>query len=337
MEFKKYTSIDNSYKQKTVNYINDNFPTATFVVQEKVHGANFAFYIDESGIKMAKRSGFLRDDENFYNGNVIKERYEEDLGRLFRYYRDTSLLMGIEIKSISVHGEIYGGSYPHKEVNKIEGIQKVQNKCFYSPDAEFIVFDMKVNGEYIHVDLMESLLTRFNIPVSKTLFRGTLAQCLGYPNDNPPLLPTERGYPAIEGNMSEGVVIKSNAPLRLPSGDRAILKNKNAAFSEKKAVSKTPTVYSDELQKQIDEASRYITENRLSNVISKIGQVEEVNQIFKKLMGPFIQDIMQDFSEENEDFNLLSKEDRKVVAKKVNGTVSSMLRSNLQKIINGDL
>ena len=332
MEFKKYTSIDNSYKQKTVNYINDNFPTEEFVVQEKVHGANFAFYIDESGIKMAKRSGFLRDDENFYNCDVIKERYKEDLEFLQLLINKSE---GMD--TMSIHGEIYGGSYPHNDVEKVKDIQKVQNKCFYSPEAEFIVFDMKVNGEYISNNAMHGFLGITDIPVSKTLFRGSLTECLEYPNDNLPLLPTERGYPAIEGNMSEGVVIKSNAPLRLPSGDRAILKNKNAAFSEKKSVSKTPTVYSDELQKQIDEASRYITENRLSNVISKIGQVEEVNQIFKTLMGPFIQDIMQDFSDENEEFNLLSKEDRKVVAKKVNGMVSSMLRSNLQKIINGDL
>lgn len=42
MKFKKYGSIENSYRHKTVQIAQLEFGREEFVVQEKVHGSNFS-------------------------------------------------------------------------------------------------------------------------------------------------------------------------------------------------------------------------------------------------------------------------------------------------------
>lgn len=44
--FKKYNSIENSYRQKFLNYIVEQGKAAgEWTVSEKVHGANFSFVV----------------------------------------------------------------------------------------------------------------------------------------------------------------------------------------------------------------------------------------------------------------------------------------------------
>mmetsp|Transcript_13892 Transcript_13892/g.32393 ORF Transcript_13892/g.32393 Transcript_13892/m.32393 type:complete len:94 (-) Transcript_13892:153-434(-) len=63
MKFKKYTSIENSHRKKfvadCVSAIELGYCKDDFVVEEKAHGANFAFYYDGTELKTASRSGFL--------------------------------------------------------------------------------------------------------------------------------------------------------------------------------------------------------------------------------------------------------------------------------------
>ena len=68
MMFKKYNSIENAYRKEFIERvalttINSN----DFVVQEKVHGANFSLITDGRDLKSAKRTSILEDTEKFYN------------------------------------------------------------------------------------------------------------------------------------------------------------------------------------------------------------------------------------------------------------------------------
>ena len=57
MEFKRYNDIENSYRSKTINEIYDlGYDKQEWVVTEKVHGSNCAFYLNHEGIRFAKRS-----------------------------------------------------------------------------------------------------------------------------------------------------------------------------------------------------------------------------------------------------------------------------------------
>lgn len=328
MEFKKYTSIENSYRQKVVDKISTYFPKEEFVVQEKIHGSNFAFYVDENDIRMAKRSSFLGEGDTFYNCQILLERYKTALEGL-RHILGTSF---------SIHGETFGGTYPHKDVPKVQGVVKVQNKCFYSPDAEFAAFDMKVDGEYISIDRMNELLDQVGIPRLKVLARGTLEECLQYPNEFKPQMPIERGYPDIKENVCEGTVIKSNRPVRLPNGERAILKNKNSKFTEKSnKKTKTPTKVPEHLKPYIGLMTSLINENRLRNVLSKIGPIEDQKTAFHTVMKPFSADVMEDFLKEAEGFQELEKDERKVVSGLLGKQSAILIRQNLGAILDGDL
>jgi Rnl2 family RNA ligase len=196
---------------------------------------------------------------------------------------------------------------------------------------------MKLNGEYIDILAMNHLLDEAEIPRLAVLSRGTFAECLEYPNEfNSELASNLLELPEIEGNICEGTVIKSVEPLRLPNGERAILKNKNSKWTEKKKVKKNPTVVPDHITEMQNIAESYITENRLRNVISKVGPITEVRYAFGALMKPFTNDIIEDFMLENESFSELEKAERGLVTKHIAQVAGKMIRSNLGNIVDGE-
>mmetsp|Transcript_13893 Transcript_13893/g.32394 ORF Transcript_13893/g.32394 Transcript_13893/m.32394 type:complete len:108 (-) Transcript_13893:110-433(-) len=88
MKFKKYTSIENSHRKKfvadCVSAIELGYCKDDFVVEEKAHGANFAFYYDGTELKTASRSGFLeKNGEGFYKSHHLKRRYEKAIEELY--------------------------------------------------------------------------------------------------------------------------------------------------------------------------------------------------------------------------------------------------------------
>ena len=83
MKFKRYNSIENTYRTKTINTIAEQGKSGgEWVVEEKVHGANFSFWFD-GNLKTAKRSGFVGNDgENFFNSDLSKTNMKQML-RIF--------------------------------------------------------------------------------------------------------------------------------------------------------------------------------------------------------------------------------------------------------------
>jgi len=106
-----------------------------------------------------------------------------------------------------------------------------------------------------------------------------LDECLKYPNAFQSKISQWLGLPDIEDNICEGVVIRPVEPQYLRNGTRVLIKNKNARFAEKKSVKKRNKLfsehvpYSDALKSLLPEVEAYVTEARLSNVISHIGEV----------------------------------------------------------------
>ncbi len=57
IEFKKYSSIENSFNREFLEYVVAQMPAdLQYVVQEKVHGANTSFLCDGHEVKFAKRT-----------------------------------------------------------------------------------------------------------------------------------------------------------------------------------------------------------------------------------------------------------------------------------------
>jgi len=206
-----------------------------------------------------------------------------------------------DLTQVTIFGELIGGTYPHKEVAKDKSSITVQKGVFYSPKNHFYAFDILINTEtYLDIDVANAYFEKQNLLHAKTLYRGGIEDCLAYPNEFATTLPAEFDLPAIAPNIAEGVVIKPAKTRYFNNGVRVILKNKNAKWSEKEKstrrikVEDKPSEKAVKLQELI---LTYVTENRLNNVISKIGEVTQSD--FRKVFAMFNKDIVSDFMKDN--------------------------------------
>lgn len=151
-------------------------------------------------------------------------------------------------------------------------------------------------------------------------------------------IPVRLGYPHLKDNICEGNVLIPAIPFYFGNGSRVILKNKNEKWSEKaakKKVSKDLIKMSDEQKLLVAELSSYITENRLRNVISKLGEVTQKD--FGKLQGLFTQDILEDY-QKDADISVpnLDRNEWKMINKEVGKIAAGLIRKNFRNIIDGE-
>lgn len=333
MVFKKYSGIENSYRVEFIKKIQEEgFDKEQYVVQEKIHGANFSFYINKTKIKCAKRTGFITKDEKFFNYKAVCDFYSPSL----RYLFDHINKFVPELEEVVVVGELFGGIYPHESIAPTnEG--NVQKEVYYSNRQDFIAFDLKINGRFQPVDEANKLFDFANIPRSTTLFTGTLEECLKYPNSFESTIAGDIGLPEIPNNTCEGVVIRPKKVLYLKNGSRVMLKNKNDKFTEKRSVKarKPQAQLSSEILTAIDEVENYIVEARLRNVLSHLGSVTKKD--FGKIMQAFTKDILEDFTKDHGNiYNILDKKDRKVITKSISSKAAKMISNNLDNIVDGN-
>ena len=335
MDFKKYNSIENSYRAKFINkIIEEGHGNKEYIVQEKIHGANFSFWIDEAKIKCGKRSGFIGEEGSFNNFQSVLKKHYQDLRLLYSF-----LATSRGAKEVAIFGEIYGGHYPHQDVEAIAGMKKVQGEVYYRPDVAFVGFDMMVDGIYLDVDDMNSLMVQFNLPYAETLFRGSLEDALKYSNEFEPTIPKLLGFPSIKDNICEGVVIRPTQTTYIYDGCRVIIKNKNDKFKENDA---EPKDFKDKDKKLTDEAtavvqelSTYISENRLRNVLSKIGPVTQKD--FGKILGFYNKDILEDFMKDHGDkMESLDKDMQHRVNREMGRISSNVVRKNFVNILDNN-
>jgi Rnl2 family RNA ligase len=332
MEFKKYSSIENSYRERYIEKVREtlNFlgcPDMLFSVSEKVDGCNTSVITDGKGIITGKRGSVLTADDKFYG---------------FQDFAETSLKGGavsimntikreMDIKQIQVFGEFFGGGYDGYKSN----VPKIQKGIQYCPDHEFYAFDILVsNGEkdiYLGVDECNKLFEEFGFFYNKELFRGTLDECLAY---NPIFISTigERlGYPRLENNYAEGVVIKPITDLRFANGERIIIKNKNPKFNEfeKSDKKEKPQVeLSDTCINLMNEIGNYVTEARLGNVMSHLGELDMPKQM-GLLMKEYSADTIEEFLKDHPEYNEMPSQEQKIVNKTLNKLAVEIIKRKL--------
>jgi Rnl2 family RNA ligase len=326
MEFKKYNSIENTYQEKVLEQIFiHGFEKETYIVQEKVHGANFSFYTDGEMIKIAKRSDFIHPDEMFYNAQSVAEKHIDKVFKAFEMVKEKFP----ETKFMIIFGELFGGNYNHPEVTKVKDAIKVQKGIDYGPENDFYAFDIKINGtDYLDVTTVNRIFEETGFFYAKTLFRGSLKAALQYPNEFNSLIPEWLGLPALDTNICEGVIIKPLSPKFFGNGSRVILKNKNEKWTEvaKERSNAKPEVHLSEVgQKVWNTITNYITTNRLYNVLSKEGEFDPTKT--GKLIGLFSQDILSDFKKDHPMFlESLEKEEQKHITKSLNNQVVNAIK-----------
>lgn len=291
MKFFKYPSLENHYREKFTDKIKFSPQAqAEWVATEKLHGASYQICWDsETGeIKSGKRSGFI-EDENFFNheqaDRVAYPKIKQvDTGDAYYIF----------------YGELCGGN--------------LQKNVDYSDDQKFVCFDIAVisNDEpdelfFISYEDMRQVCDDIGLERVPEIARGTFSE----------LLEMENTFNSWYGDFTaEGFVMKPVQNAWMPNGSRMIIKSKTPKFSEKSGKKRKapPKALSENEVKYIEGVSEYINDNRLNNVLSKVGEADPSKTFM--VMGMLVQDAIEDFDKDNEsNFKDLDKPERKRINK----------------------
>lgn len=289
------------------------FKKVDWCVTEKVHGANFCFLIEPNqAVYTAKRKEVLEDQEDFFGFQLVLEKYKDAITLLGK-----ELLAKYSANRIAVYGELFGGKYPHSDIEQDQRVQAIQTGVYYSPTVDFYGFDITLEkeGKRIYLDYEEviSLFEKYHIFYAKTLLIGTYNEVLEYDININSVIPVWLGLPNLSDNLIEGVVIKPMKELDLPTNIRPILKIKSNRFKEDKRYHQAVNWSFDVTQFQNEqeelsflweEIQNLVTKNRLDNAISKIGFPNSEERI-QAILQLFIQDIFEVFNEASD--NLLDE------------------------------
>lgn len=304
LEFAKYRSVHNTSLKKCIKKVRmECFDRYSWVALNKYNGANFSLMVSSERVIPCSRVQIIPVDDNFNGFRLM-------LPHLTKIVKEMQSFFG---KNIQVYFELFGGSYPHPQVQQDERFSRVAKGVYYTTSIDVRVIDIQVDGAYLAYDEMVEITERHKLIPAKEMGRGTFDEMLELePNFDDPTY-KEYNLPKIEGNFSEGLVLRPTKELSFKNDRRCILKKKNPKFAEKKRGLKLPkieTVLSSEMSLALNNLSECITENRLDNLISHGDKWTDKD--FSKLIGLMIQDILKEEGEE--DYIIcLSKSDLKIV------------------------
>ena len=270
-----------------------------WIATEKIDGSNFSVYSNGKETKFAKRTGFLKDEEWFYNYQSISLELSQKANKAYNSLKSKNN----NLKFIVIYGELCGGYYPEdiknwrgpipSRINE-KGIviiplekRAVQEGVYYSDKIKHIVFDIALiyddnNIKYLEYSEMVKICEEFKIPFTPILTKGSLQKLLDYSLEFNSTIPSLFGLKCIENNKAEGIVIRPS--IWKGNGDnRPMLKRKNKNFTQFSGDFNLEKVKKN----QFFSAICMINLNRLYGVISKVGSMAKKEEIINE----FVEDV----------------------------------------------
>ena len=311
-EFSGYEKMSNSLKKLGLTGSDfSKMEKLKWVVTEKVHGANFSFIYEDKTLKFAKRKEYLSWNDDFFGFQLVVNQIEDQTLELFE-----DLSTQIEANKYIIYGELFGGKYPHPEIESAENIQAIQTGVYYSPKIHFCAFDIAIEADdvdskyYLDYETALSYFEQHDIFHAEALFIGKFGDALDFDTRINSSIPKQLELPELTDNLIEGVVIKPfNQVDHSSTSSRPIIKIKNAEFDEEKKFHQAqkwtyiPNISSktEELSFILDELRNYVNANRLESAISKIGALDINNeQRMLDIETEFLRDTLADFNENND-------------------------------------
>jgi Rnl2 family RNA ligase len=267
-----------------------------WIATEKIDGSNFSVYSNGKETKFAKRTGFLNEDDWFYNYQSISLELSQKANKMYKLIKTKE---NQNLKFIVIYGELCGGFYP-EDINNWKGpvpsrinnkgvviipLEKraVQEGVYYSDKIKHIVFDIGLIDNENHITYLEykemmNKCKEVGLPYTPILSKGSLKQLLDYSLEFNSTIPSLFGLKCIDNNRAEGIVIRPSV-WKGNGEDRPMLKRKNKSFTQFSG-----DFDSDKVKKNpILSAICMINLNRLYGVISKVGakaKEEEIINLF---------------------------------------------------------
>ena len=198
-------------------------PGGPWVATEKVHGANFVVGIDGPFTYFGKRRAWLHPDEPFFGWQLVRA-YVGDGVRAVAH--------DLGVTQLFAYGELCGGAYPHPEVPPAPGLAPVQTGVWYCPDIHWVLFDLLMvregHPEWVDWSTMVKVAARHGLFTSPVLGRGNRTILEQLPVEFPSRVHQHFGLPPIEGNLAEGLVLRTERG----GAFRVLFKKKHPSFDE---------------------------------------------------------------------------------------------------------
>lgn len=319
-----------------------------WVVTEKIHGANFCFVMDGQTIRCANRKHLLGSDEDFFQYQVVLERLRETLWQVFRLVKSSYP----QVRLTSIYGELFGGYYPHPDVQPNPSVEPVQTGVWYSPSLEFCAFDLAIEGEeahlprtYVDYEQAMSFFQQAGLFYAAPLLIGSYQEALAYPLGFRSTIPGLLGLPPLqEENKAEGVVIKPLKTIMIATNRgsvRPVLKRKIAEFTEDKRfhqaqkwISLQPTATQSNLDLLMWEVFNLVTENRLDSALSKLGSLKSGSpKKAQQIFNVFVEDVLDQLEKNQEAaYAALSSEERSTLLAYLQDEARKLLKARAQNL-----
>ncbi|AGC43839.1 hypothetical protein MYSTI_02523 [Myxococcus stipitatus DSM 14675] len=224
MQFRPYAKISAPGESRA-----QPSPGGAWIALEKLHGAQLVIAVSAGEVRFGKRKAWLADGEPFFGWQLLRAQLSTAVRKMVRS-------LGAEESSVYFYGELLGGHYPHPDVAPVPGLSAVQTGVWYSPALHWFPFDVLVartpedEGLLLaHRDL-ERAAHEVGLMTPPVLRRGTRTDVNTVPTRRPSLVPAMLGLPALDANIAEGLVLKSEQPA--PPGARVASKRKIEEFNE---------------------------------------------------------------------------------------------------------
>ena len=267
-----YAELKATYDPRFIEKVGRDFPPhLSFVVQEKVHGIPAALYCDGSEACFVRR----RQHTGIGAPLEITPELEKNLRRAMSLFERLHPIYS-NIRQLVICGEIIGGSYPKSRT------VPPSHHTYYAPHQEFYAFDLQISSgdrkRDLPVGTCNHLLESEHFFHARTLFQGSLEECLRYPNFFPSHIPDWLGLPPIKHNICAGVIIRPMIPQYTPSGERIILKNTNNKYTTyyNKTFTNTPHAcesHNPDLDNLLEQLAQMVNEQKLREVVAQMGTV----------------------------------------------------------------
>jgi Rnl2 family RNA ligase len=201
-------------------------PAGLWVATEKIHGGHLVVATDGGACAIGKRKQWLAPDEPFFGWQLLRS----DLTAAARGVFEALGAEGV----VRLHGEIFGGAYPHSEVESLAGMTPVQTGIWYAPDIRFALFDIVVEAggapRFLSHSEVVALAGAHGLFVVPLLGRGPRAELERLPVRFPSRVATLLGLPPIADNVAEGFVLKPD--MTVPVSERYVTKWKLPDFDD---------------------------------------------------------------------------------------------------------
>ena len=241
----------------------------------------------------------------FFHYQTVKHRFQELIITTF----ETTKTSYSEMTCLMIYGELFGGHYPHPDVPSDFLVQAIQTGIYYTPSIEFCAFDLAIINEQKHtfLDYNQSIniFKKVGLFYAMPLFVGEYSKAMDYPIPSESTIPAQLDLPPLfERNPAEGIVIKPMQTIYIHTNkglSRPILKKKIPSFSEKQFHQATKWINQSTSISILDQLEwnmfALITENRLNNVLSKLGYRQTLTN--EVIIPAFCEDVWEQLSDEN--------------------------------------